>query len=113
MLKLSICFTVYNQIDMLKQNLDQIAKYQGDDIEVVISDDCSTDNIWMLIESYHDNRISYYRTEKNVGHDLNILHGIRCCKSNYVYVFRTRDNVFVENIPSIIKTLELYPDAGY
>ena len=113
MKKLSICFTVYNQIDILKTNLDLITKYKNDDIEIVVSDDCSTDRIEDLVISYNDKRIAYFKTESNIGHDLNILHGLRCCKSNYVYIFRTRDNIYVENIPKIIKIIEDNPKVGF
>lgn len=41
---LSICIPTYNRSEVLKESLMQLLKYEGDDIEVVISDNCSPDN---------------------------------------------------------------------
>ena len=98
---------------MLKENLDEIVKYEKDDIEVVISDDCSEQDIKGLVDSYGDSRIVYYRTKNNLGHDLNILYGLQKCKADYVFLFRTRDNILYDNISKIMTVIEKYPNAGY
>ena len=43
---LSICIPTYNRAEYLKQTLNSIVKSEGfcDDVEVVVSDNCSTDN---------------------------------------------------------------------
>ncbi len=113
MIKLSICFTVYNQIDMLQEKISEILKWPEDNIEIVISDDCSTDKIKDLVDSYADKRIHYFRTPNNYGHDLNILFGINHCQYTYVMLLRTRDNINVNKIGEILKVIESNPDAGY
>lgn len=112
MTDLSICFAAYNQADMLHRNLDAIAAYPGDNFEVVVSDDCSTEDIRALVNQY-DERFRYTRTPHNLGHDGNILHGISQCKSDYVMLMRTRDNVVPDAIPHIIACIRSHPDAGY
>ena len=113
MIKLSICFAAYNQQVLLKHNLDLLHTYPNDDIEVIISDDCSTEDLASLVSQYHDVRFRHIRSEHNLGHDGNILHGLRHCKSDFVMLMRSRDNVIPEAIPKIISCIEQNPDAGY
>lgn len=110
---LSVCITGYNQIDLLKICLDNMIKYKGDDVEFVISDDCSTDDLKGLCESYKDNRIKYYRKDINEGHDLNIVSGFSHCLSNFVFLLRTSDYLYADKIGDVVKCVKKYPTAAY
>lgn len=103
--KLSICITVYNQIEIVKWNLDNLVQYHGNDIEIIINDDHSEDNIKELVDSYNDNRLKYFRNEHNLGHDLNILSALHRCSSEFAIVFRSKDSIIVDRIPDIINKL--------
>ena len=112
-MKLSICFTVYNQIDILEKQLHDLHDSNSSDIEVVISDDCSTDDIKKCVDSFDDNRFRYFRTPKNLGHDLNILHAIDHASYDFVAVFRTKDNIKINNIDKILTELDKNKSTGY
>jgi len=58
--EISFCIPVYNQRDLLKQCVDRIVEYPGNEIEIVVQDDCSTDDLRELIDCYEDPRIRYY-----------------------------------------------------
>ena len=113
MKKLSICIAVYNQIELVKKNLDLIMQYRNNDIEVVISDDCSTDDIQGLAESYGDKRIVYVKTKQNGGHDLNILNALEAATGEYALVLRSRDLVIPEKISNILETINSNEECGY
>lgn len=49
MIKISFCIPVYNQTELVRQCIRSIIEYKGLDIEIVISDDCSTENIEELV----------------------------------------------------------------
>lgn len=110
---LSICITTFNQSDLLRNNLNQIIQYKGDEIEIVVSDNCSTEDIKTLVESYNDGRIKYYRTNSNVGQDGNVLFGLSKCSGEYSYLFRTRDSIISDNIPQIIDYIRHFPNASF
>lgn len=112
-MKLSVCFTVYNQSHMLKQRLDALKDVNDDRIEIVISDDNSPEDIKSLVDSYDNPCFKYCRTSENSGHDLNILHAIECASSQYVMVLRTRDNIVIDNIDEILEVIDNNPDVGY
>ncbi|MDE5820304.1 MAG: glycosyltransferase [Lachnospiraceae bacterium] len=109
----SICIYTYNQIEILRKNISEIVKYPGDDIEIVVSDNCSTDPIREMLLSFHDSRIKYYRTTENRGIDGNILNALRCCKGEYIFLFRTKDQIIAEKIDDVLRTIKSHPSAAF
>jgi len=75
---LSICIPTYNRADVLVQCLESIVTNDGfgDDVEVVVSNNCSTDDteeICLKYSSLYPN-IKYFKNDTNIGADRNILH---------------------------------------
>lgn len=113
MCMLSILITTYNQSELLKMNLAEIIKYKGNDIEVVVSDNCSTEDIASVVTSFKDSRIKHYRNSINEGQDGNILFGMKKCKGDYVYLFRTRDIIISNKIPDVLDCIKKHPNAVF
>jgi glycosyltransferase involved in cell wall biosynthesis len=68
-LKISICIPTYNGAIYLKECLDSVCQQTFKDFEIIICDDCSTDQTIGIIDSYlkKDNRIQFYKNEVNLG----------------------------------------------
>lgn len=76
---LSICIPTYNRASQLSQCLlsivNQTIFLNSDEVEIVILDNCSTDETEAICQKYvekYQNKIKYIRQEKNIGADLNI-----------------------------------------
>ena len=108
----SFCITVYNQSQLVKKCIDSIVAYPGKDIEIIISDDGSTEDICGLVSLYHDDRIKYYLNEKNLGHDRNILNALSKATGQYAFLLRTRDLMIPDKIPLLIEAAKT-GDASY
>ena len=65
---LSICIPTYNRAAVLEKTLDTIVQQLDDEIEIVISDNCSTDNTEEVGRKYANKykNIKYFRNEVNV-----------------------------------------------
>lgn len=63
-MKLSVCMAVYNGEAFIKEQLDSILMQLGENDEVIISDDGSTDTTLAIIERYNDHRIRTYHAGK-------------------------------------------------
>lgn len=111
--KISICLPVYNQKELVSLFLKRLLTYQGDDIEIIINDDNSTDDILSIVNGFNDQRIKYFKNETNLGHDLNIISCFKHCSTNYAYLFRTRDYPLVESIDKIVETLQEHKDISF
>jgi len=62
---ISVCIATYNGEKHIKEQLDSILCQLGDNDEIIISDDNSTDKTIEIINSYHDNRIKIFHHRQN------------------------------------------------
>lgn len=113
MIKLSFCIPVYNQIEMTRRCIESIIEYTGNDIEVIVSDDCSSEDIETLIKQFGDDRIHYYRNKQNLGHDLNIIASFQKACGEFVFLLRTRDLMINQAIPDIINLIKDKKEIAY
>jgi glycosyltransferase involved in cell wall biosynthesis len=69
--KVSILIPTYNQAQYIKQAIDSALGQDYPNLEVIVSDDASTDETKNIVEQYQDERLKYYRNEKNIGRVAN------------------------------------------
>jgi glycosyltransferase involved in cell wall biosynthesis len=65
----SIVTPCYNSQSSIAQTIESVFTQTVDDWEMIIVDDCSTDNSSTIIKDYQqkDSRIRYYKTKKSSG----------------------------------------------
>lgn len=110
---ISYCIPVYNQSSLVQECIESIVQYKGTDIEIIISDDCSSENIEKVVYSFNDIRIKYFKNQYNLGHDLNIMNSFSKAKGKFAFLLRTRDHVYSKNIPIIIEFIKNNPNCAY
>ena len=67
--KISIGLPVFNGENFLSESIESLLSQTFVDFELIISDNCSTDNTYNICKQYacKDPRIKYYRNEVNIG----------------------------------------------
>lgn len=63
-----MCIATYNGAAYIEQQIRSILEQLLPGDEIIIVDDCSTDNTVMLLEQFRDARINLHRNERNRGH---------------------------------------------
>jgi succinoglycan biosynthesis protein ExoO len=63
----SVIITSYNVENYIERAINSALQQQGATLEVIVVDDCSTDNTWSIICKNTDVRIKPHRLEKNGG----------------------------------------------
>jgi len=63
----SVIIPAYNCKDFIVKALESILQQDYSNLEILVSDDCSTDNTKTIIDSYSDSRIKVFHNEKNKG----------------------------------------------
>ncbi|OJF91869.1 glycosyltransferase family 2 protein [Alkalibacterium sp. 20] len=65
----SVIMPAYNCGDLIGVTLDSVIKQTYQNWEIIVVDDCSTDNTAEVVQEYmkKDNRIKYHKLEKNSG----------------------------------------------
>jgi glycosyltransferase involved in cell wall biosynthesis len=118
-MKISICIPQYNRIRYLLKSLAIIEKQTYSNIEISISDDCSTDEtdteIKKLIPVYKY-PIIYDRNSVNLGYDRNYRKCVEMSSGDYALVIGNDDTIYQENgIENLVKFLQSnnLPDIGF
>lgn len=86
--KVSVAVITYNQQDTIAQTLDSILMQKGDfDLEVVVGEDCGTDNTWTVCqgyaERYHD-KVKLLPNTHNLGIMANEVRVLRACTGDFI-----------------------------
>ena len=90
MTKVSILMNGYNSEKYLKEAIDSIYSQTFKDWEIIFVDNCSTDRTKEIVDSY-DNKIKYYKTEKNIPLGAARNFGLQYCKSDFLAFLDTDD----------------------
>ena len=98
MSKISIVLPTYNGEKYIRESINSIIKQTFTDWELLIVDDCSTDNTSVIVEEYAklDNRIKIIHNKENqkLPNSLNI--GFRVAKGQYL-TWTSDDNYYFPN----------------
>ena len=71
-LKFTICMPVYNGGSVIGQTLKSILSQSFENYEIVIVDNCSSDDTEKVIKKFKDKRIKYYKNKMNIGYSKNL-----------------------------------------
>jgi glycosyltransferase involved in cell wall biosynthesis len=118
-MKISICIPQYNRAKLLEKALRMLENQTYDDIEIVVSDDCSQDDtIERITELAKTFRypIILGTNEKNTGYDRNYRKCIELATGDYAFVIGNDDTILDnDSIEYLVDFLEKnnYPDIGY
>lgn len=118
-MKISICIPQYNRSKLLEKALRMLENQTYDNIEIVVSDDCSQDDtierITNLAKSFRF-PIVLGTNDKNTGYDRNYRKCIELASGDYAFVIGNDDTILekdsIEYLVNFLKSND-YPDIGY
>lgn len=95
---ISIAMATYNGEKYLQEQIDSILRQTIQPTEIVICDDCSTDNTWEILQLYasKDSRFHIYRNDQNLGFGGNFEKAISLCHGDYI-ALSDQDDIWVDN----------------
>ena len=99
----SIAIPTYNRANgYFKQTLECALSQTYPNYEVIIADNCSTDNTGELVKSYTDSRINYYKHEKNIPANDNFNFCLEKAKGKYFLLLHDDDLIDTDFLESAI-----------
>ena len=115
-IKLSICIPTYNRSMALDEALLSISNQINlfnDEVEVIISDNSSTDNTSEIVNKYKHkiNNIIYNINELNIGADKNFLKAVSLASGEFCMILGSDDALapnFLRKILSLIGEYDIY-----
>ncbi|MHB1004348.1 MAG: glycosyltransferase family 2 protein [Chloroflexota bacterium] len=109
-LLLSICIPTYNRAEYLRECLDSVllsCQGHAQMVEVLISDNASTDNTPAVTAEYSKNQapLSYYRNKENVGSGPNFYLAVERAKGEFVWVFGDDDKMAPSAVSTVLELI--------
>lgn len=103
---LSICIPTYNRVAELEELIDSLLSLDGDDFEIVITDNQSTDETKNMILGKKDHRLVYYYNENPLPAYLNMIHSIFNARGKYALYCNDRDILLPDRVEKLTRLLK-------
>ena len=103
---LSVCIPTYNRGEELAMRVRAwLAAAEGDDLEIVVSDNASTDGTDAAFAAISDPRLVYCRNEKNSGAFENQLKAFAAAHGTWLMQLTDKDEIMPSALPSALAAL--------
>lgn len=106
MAKVSILMNGYNSELYLEEAINSIYNQTYLNWEIIFIDNCSTDSTYDIIKSY-DNKIKYYKTERNIPLGEARNYGLSKCNGEYIAFLDTDDIWLFDKLEKQVHLMDL------
>lgn len=110
--KVSVIIPAYNHERFVREAVESVLAQSYGDLEVCITDDCSTDGTADVVASIRDERIRFKRLGKNSGVSAAMNDAIRRSTGEYVAVLNSDDCYLPDKTAIQVDYLENNPQVG-
>jgi len=115
---LSICIPTYNRAGLLELGLESLMPQVREfypDIEIVISDNCSTDHTPEVVSKFRSfPGLRYHRQSKNIEVLGNICSlAEELANGEYVWLIGDDDMLITGKLANLLETMKKFPDIDY
>ena len=108
----TVCIPTYNRSALLRSSLQSVLWQSLRDVEVIVSDNASTDDTEDVVRSFRDPRVVYDRNPENVGLFANLSRCLRLGSGRYRVVLPDDDLMLPGNLARKVEFLERHPTAA-
>lgn len=109
--RLSICIPTYNRAAFIGETLESIITQATADVEIVVSDNASTDNTENIVRSYSAKfqNLIYIRQVENLGADANYMNVVANASGQYCWLLGSDDTMREGALLKILTALKGEP----
>lgn len=105
----SVIIPTYNRPEYLKQAIASAIQQTYQNIEIIVSDNCSPENPQSIIESFGDTRLRFWRQQQNIGMLANQMHAFKMAQGKYVASLHDDDMWNEDFLAKLVPPLEENP----
>ncbi len=113
-MKISVAIAAYNGEKFILKQLESILKQSLSVDEVIISDDCSTDNTAEIclkfIEENHLKNWKFIQNKINLGYCFNFYNAIEHTSGDAIFLADQDDEWYPDKVEKLTECLEKYPE---
>jgi glycosyltransferase involved in cell wall biosynthesis len=112
-LKVTIGMPTYNRANgFLVPALECALAQDWENLEIIVSDNCSDDNTGDIVNSYDDPRLRYFRQKENIGANNNFNFCVEKAQGTYLLLFHDDDVIDPDIVSSCMEAAGGNPDYG-
>lgn len=109
----SVCIPTYNSASYVAQTLDSILAQTYQDVEIIVSDNASTDETVEILREYEATHgIQVHRNERNIGPNDNFNRLISLAKGKYTAIYHSDDLYEPTILEESVEVLDRNRDVG-
>jgi glycosyltransferase involved in cell wall biosynthesis len=108
----TVCIPTYNRRELLAASLRSALEQTGTDVEIIVSDNASTDDTEQYVRSIDDPRLRYDRLEQNIGLFGNLSRCLTLGRGRYRVMLPDDDLMLAGNLERKVRFLDQNPSAG-
>jgi glycosyltransferase involved in cell wall biosynthesis len=109
----TIAIPTYNRAHLYLRDCIQSALEQTyDNLEILISDNYSTDNTTEIVETFNDPRIRYFRQSENIGQNRNMNFLIEAARGVYFLMYHDDDRIDDDFIETCMRAADYRSGIG-
>lgn len=105
-MKISVIMSAYNAQKTISRAIRSVLNQTYDDIELIVVNDCSTDNTEKIVKKYKDNRIVYIKHDVNLGAGCARNTGIKNATGDYIAFLDSDDYYNKEYLQTMVDGTE-------
>lgn len=111
-LKFSVLIPTWNGGHVLGETLRSLLSQSFNNFEVIINDDCSTDNTIDVAQGFDDDRIRIFRNDKNLGYPGNLEAARQYAGGDIIYLLAQDDILGIDALLKTYNAFKLSDDIG-
>lgn len=90
---ISVIIPTYNRGQIIEKAINSVLKQTYKELEIIVVDDCSTDDTFKIVQSIDDERVKYFRLAENSGACYARNYGVNNAIGKYI-AFQDSDDVW-------------------
>jgi hypothetical protein len=113
--KVSVVIPNYNHARYLRQRIETVLAQTYQDFEMILLDDCSTDESRTILQGYANGpRVALDFNEKNSGSTFKQWNkGVRLARGEYIWIAESDDFADTRLLGTLVKVLDQEPDVVF
>jgi glycosyltransferase involved in cell wall biosynthesis len=102
----------YNSQGWIRQTIESVLSSSYTEFEYLISDDCSSDDTWKIIQEYKDPRIRAWRNDGNIGEYPNRNKILKKANGHYIFYIDGDDILYKHTLRELSEYIKAFPGAA-
>ncbi len=111
-MKVSAIILTYNRAHLVTEAIDSVLTQSFKDFELIVVDNCSSDDTESAVKSYNDERIRYFKHQNNGLIGVNRNYGIKKSRGEYIAFLDDDDLWLPEKLEKQVGLLDSNKELG-